>query len=186
MATQPLDDFFVGRDDDRHRAAALDFVDRCEAGPPQASDDAAGYTAEEAVHHYRTVAARLTPWEYEDAVNEAFDRLSYENRRQLKQVLRQRTSGRLDVQNDDPRDLAQATVCFREQDAGGDGLIALFGGGAGESESSANALATVALGGVAAVAIKKVLSRRAARPPQPQPAWIRRAKPASQFATLRP
>lgn len=179
MGNRPLDDLFGGQDDDddRSRARAVDFIGRYETGQPHED-----YTDEEAVHHYRTVAGRLTRQEYEDASNEAFDRLSYEHRGQLKRVLRQQTAGRLDVQNDDPRDLAHETARFREQESGGDGLISLFGGGGGGVLD--NPLARIALGGIAAVAMKKVLSRQTTRPPEPRPAWIRRTETKPWAGTL--
>lgn len=180
MGNPALDDLFGCRDDDdRGRACALDFIGRCETGQ---SDE--GYTEEEAVHNYRTVAGWLTPLEYEDAANEAFDRLSYEQRGQLKGVLRQRTAGRLDVQNDDPRDLARATARFREQEAGGGGLASLFGEGGGAGRG--HPLAKAALGGVAAVALKKVLSCQMARAPEPRPAWIRRPEITRRIGALEP
>jgi hypothetical protein len=79
-------------------------------------------------------------------------------------MLQQRAGGQFGgVRGDDPRQLAQAVARYRQQDEGG--LASLFGGGGGGEGGGmgdllSNPLAKAALGGVAAVAMKKMLDRR--------------------------
>ena len=171
MVDQMLGGLFGGQDDDdddRRRGRARDFVGRYETGLPHE-----GYSDEEAVHNYRQVAGRLSPRQYEEAAAETFGRLSPQERKQLKRQMKERSGGRLavDDDNDDPRELARLTARYREQDSGG-GLAGLFGmgggGNGGDLMSAArdggggmldNPLAKVAMGGIAAVAMKKMLGR---------------------------
>src|SRR5688500_8191628 len=126
MVDQLLGGLFGGQDDDdndRRRARANDFVSRFEQGSPYE-----GYDDDEAIQNYRSVAGRLSPEEYEDAAAEAFGRLSPQDRRQLGDLMQQRSGGRLSVQGDDPLDLARATSRYRQQESdGGGGLMSLFG-----------------------------------------------------------
>ena len=171
MVDQLLGGLFGGQDDDddRRQTRARDFVNRYETGAPDE-----GYSDEEAVHNYRQVAGRLSPREYEEAAAETFGRLSPQERKQLKRQMRERSGGRMvvDDDNDDPRELARMTSRYREQDSGGGGLAGLFGmgggGNGGDLMSAArgggggmldNPLAKVAMGGIAAVAMKKILDR---------------------------
>ena len=157
-------------DDDRRRSRARDFVSRFEQGAPHE-----GYDDDEVIQNYRSVAGRLSPEEYEEAASEAFGRLSPQERRQLAELMQQRSGGRFAVQTDDPRDLARATSRFRQQDSDGGGLASLFGfgggdGGKGDLLSAARGggggggmggmldspVAKAALAGVAAMAMKKM------------------------------
>ena len=147
---QLLGGLFGGQDNDddqRRRTHAQDFVSRYETGLPHE-----GYSDEEAVHNYRQVAGRLSPQQYEEAASETFGRMSKEERRQLRQEMKQRSGGRFSVDSDDPRELARATAQYRQQDEGG--LVGLFGG------VLDNPLAKVALAGIAVVAVKKVVDSR--------------------------
>ena len=160
---QLLGGLFGGQDDDdddRRRGRAQDFVSRYEQGPPYA-----GISDEEAYHNYRQVAGRLPPRDYEESAAEAFQRLSPQERMQFAQLLQQRGGDRFGgVRGDDPRQLAQAVARYRQQDEGG--LASLFGGGGGGGGGGgmgdllSNPLAKAALGGVAAIAMKKMLDRR--------------------------
>ena len=154
---QLLGGLFGGQDDDddRRRGRAQDFVSRYEQGPPYE-----GISDEEAYHNYRQVAGRLPPQDYEESAAEAFQRLSPQERMQFAQMLQQRGGDRFgSVRGDDPRQLAQAVARYRQQDEGG--LASLFGGGGGGmGDLLSNPLAKAALGGVAAIAMKKMLDRR--------------------------
>ena len=157
---QLLGGLFGGQDDDddRRRGRAQDFVGRYEQGPPYQ-----GISDEEAYHNYRQVADRLPPEEYEESAAEAFQRLSPQDRMQVAQMLQQRGGGQFaGFQGDDPRELARATSRYRQQDPGG--LAALFsgggGGGGGGGGMLSNPLAKAALGGVAAIAMKRMMGGR--------------------------
>ncbi len=157
---QLLGGLFGGQDDDdeRRRGRAQDFVSRYEQGAPYD-----GISDEEAYHNYRQVAGRLSPQEYEASAAEAFQRLSPEERRQVAQLLQQRAGGQFGgFQGDDPRELARVTSGYRQQDPGG--LASLFGGGGGGGGGMggmlSNSLARAALGGVAAIAMKRMMGGR--------------------------
>ena len=180
-------------DDDRRRSHAQDFVSRYETGLPHE-----GYSDEEAVHNYRQVAGRLSPQQYEEAASETFGRMSKEERRQLRQEMKQRSGGQFGLDNDDPREMARAAAQYHQQDASGGGLASLFGmsgqqgggmmgggqqgggiggmlggmlgggqqqggmmGGSQQGGSMLdNPLAKVAMGGIAAMAMKKMMGGR--------------------------
>ncbi len=158
MVDQLLGGLFGGQDDDdddRRRGRARDFVGRYERGAPDE-----GYSADEAFHNYRRVAEHASPHDYEESAAEAFQRLSPQERMQFAQMLQQRAGDRFGgVRGDDPRQLAQAVAQYRQQDEGG--LASLLGGGGGGiGDLLSNPLAKAALGGVAAIAMKKMLDRR--------------------------
>ena len=179
MVDQLLGGLFGGQDDDdddRRRGRARDFVSRYETGRPDE-----GYTDEEAAHNYRSAAGRLSPREYEEAAAETYGRMSRQERQEFARLMRERSGGRLEVAGDDPRELARTTARFRREEANGGGLAALLGfgdgdeggrggdllgaarggrGGGGLGDLMGNPLAKVALGGIAAVAMKKVLGGR--------------------------
>ncbi len=156
---QLLGGLFGGQDDeddDRRRRRAQDFVGRYEQGPPYA-----GISDEEAYHNYRQVAGRLPPREYEESAAEAFQRMSPQERMQVAQLMEQRGDARFGGRSmDDPRALARAAAQYRQQASGG-GLASLFGngGGGGMGELMSNPLAKVALGGIAAMAMKRMVGR---------------------------
>lgn len=175
-----------GGDDDRERTR--DFVQRYETGDPTE-----GFTGEEAYQQYDRVSRHLSPEEYQDAAEQAFNRMRPEQRSQFSQMMQQQMGGAGGgfQQTDDPRQLAQSVAQYRQQDQGG--LGSLFGGGGGEgglggmlggllgggddnqgrTRSSLgggggggmggmldNPLAKAALGGIAAIAVKKMMDRR--------------------------
>ncbi|MDP9358015.1 MAG: hypothetical protein M3R02_22580 [Chloroflexota bacterium] len=156
---QLLGRLFGGQDDDdRRRGRAQDFVSRYEQGPSYQ-----GISDEEAYHNYRQVAGRLSPQEYEESAAEAFQRMSPQERMQFAQMLQQRGGGQFGgFQDDDPRQLARMTSQYRQQDPGG--LASLFGGGGGGGggmgDMLSNPLAKAALGGVAAIAMKRMMGGR--------------------------
>lgn len=55
-------------------------------------------------------------------------RMSPEERREFKGIMRQRSGGQLDVESDDPRDLAR-TVAQAQQQGGSGGLLSFLGFG---------------------------------------------------------
>ena len=185
---QLLGGLFGGQDDDdddRRRSRAQDFVSRYEQGPPYE-----GIGPDEAYHNYRQVAGRLSPQEYEESAAEAFQRMSPQERRQFAQMLQQRAGGQVSgfqsqdprsFQTDDPRELARMTSRFRQQGSGGFDLGDLFGfggggggggggdllsarrgggGGGGMGDLMSNPLAKAALGGIAAIAMKRMMGGR--------------------------
>ena len=176
MVDQLLGGLFGSQDDDddeRRRARARDFVSRYDQGPPYE-----GISSDEAYHNYRTAAERLSPEEYEEAAAEAYQRMSPRERAEFAQMMRERGGAPFgSVRDDDPRDLARATARFRQQEPGG--LAALFGGGGGGGlgdmlgasmggqrgggggmgDLLGNPLAKAALGGIAAMAMKRMMDR---------------------------
>lgn len=161
-----LSGLFGGNDDDddnRRRTQASDFVNRYETGLPHE-----GYSDEEAYHNYRQVAGRLSPQDYEEAAGATFGRLSKEERRELRREMKQRSGGRFAIDSDDPHEMARAAAQYRQQDQDGGGLAGLFGMGGGQQQSGQgqqgslldNPLAKVAMGGIAAMAMKKMMGGR--------------------------
>src|SRR5688572_8497719 len=128
-----------------------DFVQRYDQGPPwQGFDDT------EAAQRYQEVAPRLSPETYESSAEEAFNRLTPEQRQEfgrwLDQQSRERNLGMSMGGNDyeDPRRLAQYTSQLNQQQP--DLLGGLLGGGsnggsAGMSGMLSSPIAKAALGG---------------------------------------
>lgn len=170
---QLLGGLFGSQDNDdevRRQGRAQDFVSRYETGPLSE-----GYTNDEALHNYSQVAGRLSPQQYEEAASEAFGKMSKEERRELRRSMRQRGGANVgfdDDDRDDPREMARAAAQYRQQDPGG--LAGLFGMGGGQQQQQQqqqqqsggigglmdNPLAKVAMGGIAAVALKKMMGGR--------------------------
>ena len=174
-----------GGDDDRNQSR--DFIQRYETGDPTE-----GYSSEEAYQQYGRVSQHLSPEDYQDAAEQAFNRMRPDQRSQFAQMLGQQMGGsgfQGYQQTDDPRQLAQAVAQYRQQDQGG--LGSLFGGGGGGGGLGGmlggllggdddrnrsfggrsggggglggmmdNPLAKAALGGIAAMAMKKMIDRR--------------------------
>jgi membrane protein involved in colicin uptake len=100
-------------------AEASDFVKRYEKGDP-----AEGYSTDEAIQHYREVAAAATPEQMQKATKQAVERLTPAEREDFAKMLQQRQAGQVPQ-----REGAEA--------AGGVGLDDLLGGllGGGMSQS---------------------------------------------------
>ena len=118
---------------------------------------------------------------YQQSAEEAFARMSPQDRVQFAQMMQQRAGGQFGgFQTDDPRDLARMTSRFRQQGGqqggGGFDLGDLFGfgggagggagghlgasrGGGGMGDMMSNPLAKAALGGIAAMAMKRMMGR---------------------------
>ncbi len=118
-----------------------DFISRYEQGPPSE-----GVSDQEALQRYQQVAPHLPPDVYEQSAQEAFARLSPEERRQFGQHLRQRAQQQnvqipdlnrdgIDDRLQDPAYLAQVTGRMHQQQPGLLGQL-LGGGGGGAAGGS--------------------------------------------------
>ena len=156
-----------GRGGEEHQG----FLQRFEQGQPWE-----GYTDQEVLTRYASVAGQATPEEYEQAASDTFSRLSPEQRVEFGRLLQQRAreqhvdiggltgSGVGDFQ--DARRLARLTSDVHQQP----GLLRSMLGGGGPAEGAqgqqagllGHPLAKAALAGIAAMAIKRVLGARAA------------------------
>jgi len=166
--------------DDKARTSARDFVSRYEDGSPSE-----GFSGEEALDRYQRVADRVPSDVYQQSAEEAFSRMSPTERTKLAELLSQHTERDQDGdgQIDDPRQLAR--MATRVQQNNPSGLAGLFGGGGGSGGGAGdllsgalgalggnrgqsagglgdvlnNPLAKAALGGIAAIAIKRMVDR---------------------------
>lgn len=145
-----------------------DFINRYEQGLPHE-----GYSDEEVSSRYQQVSRQLPPDLYQESAQEAFGRMSPDERMQFGQYLRQQTQQQnynfpdldQDGQDDrfqDPNYLAQATGRIHQQQP--DMLSQLLGGaaglmgGQGGGNAFGNPLAKAAMAGIAAMAVKKMMS----------------------------
>lgn len=144
-----------------------DFVGRYEQGEPHE-----GYADDEVKSRYDEVSEGLSDEDYELSAQEAFERMSPQERKQFAQMLRQQGRqrdvdlGDFDADDDDrdedPRQLARMTRHVHKQkpDLLG-GLLGGGGGGGGGGVGSmlGNPVAKAALAGVAAMAAKRMFGR---------------------------
>jgi hypothetical protein len=168
VVDQLLGGLFGGQDDDDEpvrRQRANDFIERYERGRPYD-----GIDDDEVIQNYRATAGRLSPQEYEEAAAESLGRLSREERRELRRRMRQQ-GGQIDNDDDDdPRRMARELSQYQQQQGSDDPLGGLggmlggmFGGGGNAQASSSGGdllggpLGKAVLGGVAAVAMKKMM-----------------------------
>lgn len=156
--------FGGGNDDNDHRANAQDFISRYQQGPIDQ-----GYSDEEAIQHYQNVAQHADPATMQRASEQAFMNMSPDQRSQMAQMLQQHAGGQ-PVSND-PRQMAGMVSQMHQQNPGG--LASLLGGGGGGIGGALSglmgggnsggggfpggSLGKVALGGIAAYAMKEVL-----------------------------
>ena len=143
-----------------------DFVGRYDQGAPYE-----GISDQEAVSRYDQVARQLPPDMYEESAQEAFARMSPQERVEFTRYLRQRAQqqnfdfpdlnqdGIDDRVQQDPRELARMTTRMRQQQPGGLGALLGGGGGGGMGDMLGNPLAKAAMAGIAAIAVKKMISR---------------------------
>ena len=144
-----------------------DFVNRYEQGSPHE-----GYSDEEVSSRYQQVSRQIPPDLYQESAQEAFSRMSPQERMQFGQHLRQQTRQQnynfpdvdQDGQDDrfqDPNYLAQVTGRIHQQQP--DMLGQLMGGaagllgGQGGGNVLGNPLAKAAMAGIAAMAVKKMM-----------------------------
>ena len=138
------------------RAEYEDFVKRYDKGEPHE-----GIDDEEARNRYKEVSGDLSDDDYELSAQEAFQRMSPQQRREFARLMRNQGRergvqfGEYDRDDDeadqDPRHLAKMTRRARKQQPGG--LAGLLGGGGG---MLGNPAAKAALAGVAAMAAKRM------------------------------
>jgi hypothetical protein len=172
MVDQLLGGLFGGQDDEDEpvrRQRATDFIQRYEQGRPYE-----GIDDDEVIQNYRATAGRLSPQEYEEATAESLGRLSREERRELRRRMRQQGGQFDNDDDDDPRRMARELSQYRQQQGSDDPLGGLggmlggmFGGGGGSAQASSSGgdllggpLGKAVLGGVAAVAMKKMMDNR--------------------------
>ena len=148
----------------QQRQQYQDFTTRYDQGAPWD-----GISDREAVERYQQVAPQLPPQMYQESAQEAFSRLTPQQRLQLGQHLQQQTRQQgynipdlnrdgIDDRLQDPAYLARATGQLQQQQPGilGD----LLGGGGGGQGMLQSPVAKAALAGIAAVAVKKMMSGR--------------------------
>jgi hypothetical protein len=150
-----------------------DFVNRYEQGSPHE-----GYSDEEVLNRYQQVSRQLPSDVYHESAQEAFSRMSPQERMQFGQYLQQQTRQQNynfpdldgDGQDDryqDPNYLARATGRMHQQQPdllgqllGGAGSV--MGGQGGGGGIFSNPLAKGAMAGIAAMAVKKMMNRGSA------------------------
>ena len=152
-----------------------DFVNRYDEGPPWA-----GISDDEAIDRYSEVEQHLPPDVYEQSAEEAFARMSPQERRQFGHYLRQQARQQnfnfpdldqdgIDDRFEDPRFMAQMTGRMHRQQPGMFGQLATGGQmrrrrqqgqrrrQKKDSNLLGNPLAKAALAGIAAIAVKKMM-----------------------------
>jgi hypothetical protein len=158
-------------DDDTQRNRAQDFISRYEQGAPYD-----GISDDEVMDNYQRVAGRLSSQQFEDSAAEAYARLSPQERQQFANYLQQQGGANASFNYDDPRQLAQYTSRVHQEQpdglagllggVGGGGLGGLLGGalggGQGRGQSGnmlGNPIAKAVMGGIAAMAMKRMIGR---------------------------
>ena len=140
-----------------------DFIDRYDQGAPYE-----GISDQEALDCYQQVAPQLPPGAYQQAAQEAFARMSPQERMEFGQYVQQRAqqqgvglSGLMGGGGNfqDPGFLAQMMGGMTQQQPDMLGQL-LGGGGGGGGGMLGNPLAKAALAGVAAMAVKQMMGRR--------------------------
>jgi hypothetical protein len=158
-----LKGLFGGGDDDRS-SRARDFISRYEQGPIDQ-----GYDDHEAYEHFQQVSGQLDPDTFQRAAEQTFSRMDPQQRSQFAQTLQQQYGGQFGGNiSHDPRDMAGMVARVHRQDPGG--IASLFGGGIdrdggggllggllGGGGMPGGTLGKVALGGIAAYAMKEIL-----------------------------
>lgn len=133
-----------------------DFVNRYQQGPPSE-----GYSDQEVLNRYQQVAPQLPPADYQQAAQEAFARMTPEQRMQFAQYVQQQAQQQgtmlpgfqqgAAANYQDPQTLARAMTQAHQQQP--DLLQSLLGSGGALS----NPLAKAALAGVAAIAAQRIM-----------------------------
>ena len=143
-----------------------DFTNRYDQGAPWD-----GISHEEAATRYQQVATRIPPDVYERSAEDAFSRLSPQQRTQLGQYLRQQNRERnlqvADLDQDgtddrfqDPRQLARMSSQMDQRQPGILGQLLGPSGAGGASGMLENPIAKAALAGIAAMAAKRMTGGR--------------------------
>ncbi|MFN8661643.1 MAG: hypothetical protein U0075_07105 [Thermomicrobiales bacterium] len=163
MVDQLLSGLFGSNDSEdveTQRQRARDFADRAERNPHDLD-------ANEVLQNYHATTSRLSPEQYQRAAEEAFGKMSPDDRRALKREMRRRArmQDQGDQDDDDsPAVLARTAQQAHQEHQGGGGLAGLFGLGgddktvdnakSGVENILSNPLAKVAIAGIAAAAAK--------------------------------
>ncbi len=139
------------------------FVNRYQQGHPSE-----GYSEEEAMQRYQTVASNVPEDVYQQSAEESFARLSPQERKEFFQFLRERAQQQQVAQNftdfnqegaddryQDPHELAQLATRMRQQQPGF--LEKLLGDDGGGQGMLGNPLVKSALAGIAAMAMRKLM-----------------------------
>jgi hypothetical protein len=159
----------------QQREQYQDFVQRYEQGHPSE-----GYSGQEVMQRYQQVSGSVPPQLFEESAEQAFARLSPQERREFAGFLRQRAQqqnmsfpdlnrdGIDDRVQQDPRALAQMTSRMEQQQPG---ILGQLLGGLGVSSGPPggqqgnlleNPVAKAALAGITAMAVKQLMERRGA------------------------
>ncbi len=163
MVDQLLSGLFGSNDTDdadTQRKRARDFADRAERNPRDLDPN-------EVLQNYQATTSRLSPEQYQRAAEEAFSKMSPDERRELKREMRRRSRQQNQDDGDDdhsPAVLAQSAQKAHQEHESGGGLAGMFGlGGDNKTVDNAksglervldNPLAKVAIAGIAAAAAK--------------------------------
>ncbi len=143
------------------------YVNRYEQGAPHE-----GYDDQEVMDRYQQVSRGLPQDVYEESAEEAFAKMSPQERQEFSRHLRQRAQQQnvdfvdrdgdgTDDRSQDPRELARMTGRMNQQQPGMLGqLLGGGGGGVGGGNMLDNPLAKAALAGVAAMAVKRAMGGR--------------------------
>jgi hypothetical protein len=136
------------------RATHENFADRVTQEAP-----GEGYSGDEALQHHQQIAGQLSNGEYQHAALAAFQQMTPEQRKQFRQTIDQRMgqpkahkapAGK--AGGHEPDELASLVSGLHSQSPGM--LGSLLGGGSGGGVSS---VGKMALGGIAAMAVKQAL-----------------------------
>lgn len=158
---------FGGNDnDDDRKSQARDFISRYEEGPVDQ-----GYDDDEAFNNFQRVAQHADPDTMQRASEQAFSRMDPDQRAQFAQYLQQQGGQQFNGQiGSDPREMAGMVSQMQRQNPGG--LASLFGGGGGGGGMGGmlggllggggggglgGGIGKMALGGIAAYAMKEML-----------------------------
>ena len=152
----------------QQRQEYQDFTNRYDRGAPWD-----GISDQEAYARYQQVAPNLPPQMYQESAQEAFSRLTPQQRMQLGQYMQQQVRQQglpfqdlnrdgIDDRFQDPSFLAQATSRMEQQQPGilGQLLGGGSGGGRGGQSMLESPIAKAALAGIAATAVKRMMSGR--------------------------
>jgi hypothetical protein len=145
-----------------------DFARRYDQGHPSE-----GYDDREVYDRYNQVTRNMPDDMYVDSAEEAFRRMSPQERQEFGRHMQQRARQQnvsipdfnqdgIDDRMQDPRAMAEMTGRMRQQQSGGlGGLLGGggMGGGGGQGSLFENPLARAAMAGIAAAAVKKMISR---------------------------
>ena len=164
-----LKGLFGDNDDDHDKAN--DFISRYETGAPHE-----GYSDDEAFQNFQRVSQRADPDVMGRASEQAFARMDPSQRMQMAQMLQQQGGGQFSGGiSDDPRQMAGMVSQLQRSNPGG--LASMFGGGGGGGGGIGDAIGgllggggsgggggfpggamgKVALGGIAAYAMKEMM-----------------------------